>query len=75
MPILMKRQNFSHNFIPTQNHMVFILDGYNSEHVAHAWIKICLFGQEKIRFVTAPDQIKCLKLVEYQRHPDVRTYF
>ena len=38
--------------------MVRILDG-NSEHVAQAWLKICIFGGKKIRFVTALDLIKC----------------
>ena len=32
--------------------MTLMLDG-NSEHVAHAWKKIDLSGEKKIRFVTA----------------------
>ena len=32
--------------------MVLMLDG-NSEHVAHAWRKICLFGKKNGWFVTA----------------------
>ena len=45
--------------------MVLILDG-NLGHVAHSSRKIGLFG-EKIRFVTALDLNKCLKLIKEQR--------
>ena len=38
--------------------MLLILDG-NSEHAVHTWWKRSLFGEKKIRFVTAFDQIKC----------------
>ena len=42
--------------------MVLILDG-NSEQVALVSRKKGLFGEREIRFVTAPDFIKCLKQV------------
>ena len=43
--------------------MVLILDG-NSESVAHAIRKICVFGEKKMRFMTALDLIKCLKQIK-----------
>ena len=42
----------------TRQGRVLILDG-NSEHVAHAGMKINAFG-ERIRFVTVSDLTKCL---------------
>ena len=42
--------------------MVLILNG-KLERVAHAKRRICLF-EEKNRFFTALDQIKCLKLIK-----------
>ena len=37
--------------------MVLILDG-DAEHNAHAWSKTGLFGENKIRFLTAFDLFK-----------------
>ena len=34
-----------------------------SEHVAHAWRKICVF-EKKNRFVTTSDLIKCIKHIK-----------
>ena len=45
------------------NSMLLILDD-NSEDVAHAWSKELLFGDKKIRFVTASDLSKCLKQIK-----------
>ena len=45
--------------------MVLILYS-SSEHDAHTWIKLGIFGQKKIRFVTVLDVIECLKQVKHQ---------
>ena len=44
--------------------MVIILDG-STEHVAHAYWKLELFG-EKIRLMTVLDITKCLKEIKKQ---------
>ena len=43
--------------------MVLILDD-SSEHNAHAWRETDIFGEKKIRFVTALDLIKYLKQIK-----------
>ena len=50
--------------------MVLILDG-DSEHVAHAWIKIRPCEEKKIWFVTALDLIKWLMCAPI---PELRSY-
>ena len=53
-------------FLDKLYNQVLILDG-NSEDDAHALWKICIFGEQKIRFVTDLDLIKCLEQIKYQR--------
>ena len=53
--------------------IVLISDG-NSEHVTHARMKIGLFKEEKIQFVTSFDLIECLKHIK-KNAPSVHTFF
>ena len=43
--------------------MVLILDGA-SEHVAHTWMQIGLFGEKNEKFVTVLDRVECLNQIK-----------